>query len=258
MAVRTWPRSHRVSPLAQALVATLIVSLLSFVGVVFAFSKRWTERSEMLLLSFAAGVLLSTAFLELLPEAIARSRDDRHVFVAALAAMIGFFFLERFLHGFHVHEESRAVASRYMILIGDAVHNFVDGVVIAASFLASPAIGLTTTLAVVAHEIPQEIADYGILVRGKLSPRNALLVNFLSGLTAMVGCLACFWIRSMVEPNLGWFLMATAGMFIYVSASDLIPELHQPAHRGQGTYTVAFVAGIALMAGVTAWIGDAG
>jgi zinc and cadmium transporter len=243
------------SPLAQALIATFLVSLISFVGVVFAFSKRWTERSEMLLLSFAAGVLLSTVFLELFPEAIERAQGNRHIFVASLAAMIGFFFLERFLHGFHVHEEGRAVASRYMILIGDAVHNFVDGVVIAVGFLASPALGITTTLAVVAHEIPQEIADYGILVRGKLTPRTALLLNFLSGLTAVVGTLACFGLRELVEPNLSWFLTATAGMFIYVSASDLIPELHEPPHRGQWVYTLPFLAGIALMAALTAWIG---
>ncbi len=243
------------SPLAQALLATLVVSLISFVGVVFAFSRRWTERSEMLLLSFAAGVLLSTVFLNLFPEAIERTEDTRWIFTAALAAMIAFFFLERFLHGFHVHEESRAVASRYMILIGDAVHNFVDGVVIGASFLASPAIGLATTVAVIAHEIPQEIADYGILVRGKLSPKKALVVNFASGLTAVLGTLACFAFRGTVEPKLGWFLMATGGMFIYVAASDLIPELHSHEHRDQGIYTVTFLLGIALMTGLTAWMG---
>lgn len=245
------------SPLAQALLATFVVGLISFVGIAFAFTKRWSERSEMLLLSFAAGVLLATVFLELLPEAIERANGDGRVFSAALVAMIAFFFLERFLHGFHVHEESRAVASRYMILIGDAVHNFVDGVVIAASFLASPALGMTTAFAVMAHEIPQEIADYGILIRGKVSPRNALLLNFASGLFAILGALACFWLEDLVLPHLGWFLTATAGMFIYIAGSDLIPELHEPAHRGQWIYTAPFLVGIALMVVVTAWLGDA-
>lgn len=244
------------SVLAQALVATLAISLVSFVGVLFAFSKRWTEHSEMLLLSFAAGVLLSTVFLELYPEAIERAAGDAHVFAASLAAMIAFFFLERFLHGFHVHDEGRAVASRYMILIGDAVHNFVDGIVIAASFLAGPAVGIATTVAVVAHEIPQEIADYGILVRGKLPPRTALLVNFASGLTAVVGTLACLYFRDLVEPNIAWFLTATAGMFIYVAASDLIPELHAPEHRHRWIYTAPFLLGIVLMAVLTAGIGE--
>lgn len=243
------------SPLIQALLATLAVGLISFVGIVFAFSRRRGERQEMLLLSFAAGVLLSTVFIELFPEAIARTAGDGRVFSAALGAMIGFFFLERFLHGFHVHEESRAVASRYMILIGDAVHNFVDGVVIAASFLASPSLGITTTVAVMAHEIPQEIADYGILVRGKLSPRNALLLNFASGLFAILGVIACFAFRDFVEAYLGWFLTATGGMFIYVAASDLIPELHEHEHRGQWIYAAPFVLGVALMVGLAAWMG---
>lgn len=244
------------SSLIQALLATLAVSLISFVGIVFAFARRRSERSEMLLLSFAAGVLLATVFLDLFPEAIARAGGDGRVFSAALGAMIAFFFLERFLHGFHVHEESRAVASRYMILIGDAVHNFVDGVVIAASFLASPALGLTTTVAVMAHEIPQEIADYGILVRGKLSPRNALLLNFASGLFAIVGVVACFWFRGFVEAYLGWFLTATGGMFIYVAASDLIPELHRHEHRDQWVYAVPFVLGVALLLALAGLVGD--
>ena len=170
--------------------------------------------------------------------------------------MIAFFFLERFLHGFHVHEESRAVASRYMILIGDGAHNFVDGVVIAASFLASPALGITTTVAVMAHEIPQEIADYAILVRGKLSPRNALLLNFASGLFALVGVFACFWFRGFVEAYLGWFLTATAGMFIYVAASDLIPELHEHEHRGQWIYAAPFVLGVALMVAMSHFVAE--
>jgi len=236
------------SPLAQSLIATLLVSLTSFVAIVFAFSDLWTERRQMLLLSFAAGVLLSTVFLELFPEAVEQARGDGNIFVATLAAMIGFFFLERFLQGFHAHEEGRAMASRYLVLIGNGVHNFIDGVVVAASFIASPALGIATTLAVVAHEIPHEIADYAILIRSKLSPRNALIVNFLSGLTALAGVFACFGLKSLVQAHLGWFLTATAGMFIYIAASDLIPELHTHEHRNQWIYTVPFVLGIALMA----------
>jgi zinc and cadmium transporter len=236
------------SPLAQSLIATLLVSATSFVAVVFAFSDLWSERRQVLLLSFAAGVLLSTVFLELFPEAIEQARGDGNIFVATLVAMIGFFFLERFLQGFHAHEDSRAMASRYMVLIGNGVHNFIDGVVVAASFIASPALGIATTIAVVAHEIPHEIADYAILIRSKLSPRNALILNFLSGLTALVGVLACFGLKNLARAHLGWFLTATAGMFIYIAASDLIPELHAHEHRDQWIYTVPFILGVALMA----------
>jgi zinc and cadmium transporter len=224
------------------------VSAIALVGIVFTVSRRFTsDRSEMLLLSFAAGVLLATVFLELLPEGVARADGNGNVFLATLAAMIGFFFLERFLHGFHVHEDSRAVASRTLVLIGDGAHNFIDGIVIAASFLASPSLGIATTVAVCAHEIPQEIADYAILVRGKLTPRRALLLNFLSGLTSLLGVLVCFWLEDLVVAHLSWFLTATAGMFIYIAASDLIPELHHPRYRGQWIYSAPFLLGIALM-----------
>jgi len=235
------------SPLTQSLLATFLVSTTSFVAIVFAFSELWTERRQMLLLSFAAGVLLSTVFLELLPEAVDQAHADGNIFVAALGAMIAFFFLERLLQGFHVHEDSRTMASRYMVLIGNGVHNFIDGVVVGASFIASPALGVATTIAVVAHEIPHEIADYAILIRSRLSPRNALIANFLSGLTALAGVVACFGLQSLVQAHLGWFLTSTAGMFIYIAASDLIPELHTHEHRDQWIYTVPFVLGVALM-----------
>jgi zinc and cadmium transporter len=108
---------------------------------------------------------------------------------------------------------------------------------------------------VIAHEIPQEIADYGILVRGGLSPRRALWMNFLSGLTALAGALLCFGFQAAVEAHLSWFLTATAGMFVYIAASDLIPELHAPKHRAQWIYTAPFMLGVALMALLDTWVG---
>src|SRR5262245_21318 len=175
------------SPLLQSLIATVLVSAISLVGIVFIF-REWSDRLSVVSLSFAAGVLLATAFLELLPEAVVVAANQ-NVFPAALGAMIGFFLLERVIRGFHTHEDghSHAVTSRYLILVGDGLHNFIDGVAIAASFLANPTLGVVTTLAITAHEVPQEIADYGILVSGKFPPRTALLLNFLSGLTAVVG-----------------------------------------------------------------------
>ena len=233
------------SPLVLSLIATLLVSTISLVGV---FVVRWSERVEERLLGFAAGVLLATAFLDLFPEAVARSPGDTHVFAAALGAMILFFVIERLLHAFHLHEESHAHASGYLILIGDGVHNLIDGVVIAASFLVSPELGLTTTLAVAAHEIPQEIADYGLLVSGRFSRQQALALNFASGLTAMIGVVLCWAFREMIEPHVGWALTATAGMFIYIAASDLIPELHHVRRRGSWAHTMPFFAGIVLIA----------
>lgn len=236
----------------QALLATLLVSAISLIGIVFLFTE-WTERMEVLSLSFAAGILLGTTFLKLLPEAVEQSHDG-NVFVAALAALVGFFLLERFLHGFHEHDTSHAAPSRYLILVGDGLHNFVDGVAIAASFVVSPAVGIATTLAVAAHEIPQEIADYGVLVSGGFTRGKALFLNFLSSLTALAGAISCLALEDLVVRHLSLFMAATAGMFIYVAASDLIPELHHSRWRDSWLCTGPFLAGIALMALLTALV----
>jgi zinc and cadmium transporter len=240
------------SPLVQSLVATFFVSAVSLVGVVFLFTD-WTERRALLFISFAAGVLLATAFLEMFPEAVRRAQGGGNIFAASLAAMGAFFLLERFLFGFHTdsaHEDSGVGPSGYFVLIGSTVHNFIDGVVIAASFLVSPMLGFTTTLAVAAHEIPHEAADFGVLLNARFSRGTALLLNFLSGLAAMVGALWCFWFEGLVERRLPWFLAATAGMFIYIAASDLLPELHHPRARRDWVSTVPFFVGVGLIAGL--------
>ena len=235
------------SPLVMSLIATFVVSAISLIGVFFLFAD-WNERRGMLFISFAAGVLLSTAFLDMLPEAIARHHDGGNVFIATLVAMGAFFLLERVLAGFHSHEDGRAGSSGYFILIGSTVHNFIDGVVIAASFLVSPALGVTTTLAVAAHEIPHETADFGVLLNAKFSRAAALLLNFASALAAVLGALWCFWFENVVEPRLSWFLAATAGMFIYIAASDLLPELHHSHTHRAWIYAAPFFIGVALMA----------
>jgi zinc and cadmium transporter len=239
------------SPLLQALLATLLVSAVAFVGIVFVFTGRLTKRAEIPLLSFAAGVLLATTFLELLPEATTLSRAPGNIFLATLGAMIGFFLLERLLHGSHIHEDEHREhvtgLPPYLVLIGDGLHNFIDGVAIAASFAAGPTVGLVTTVAVMVHEVPQELADFGILVAGGVPPRQALLLNFLSGLTAVVGAVVFFAVGSSVEPYLAWFMAATAGMFIYIASSDLIPQLHH--HPALHPWTqLPFLGGIALIA----------
>lgn len=235
------------SPIAAAVLATLIVSAISLVGVVFLFA-RWDERRALLFVSFAAGVLLATTFLELLPEAVERSGGEGDFLTATLVAMGAFFVLERFLHGFHTHEDRHAAASGYLILIGDTLHNFIDGVVIAATFLVDPALGVATTVAVAAHEIPQEIADYGILLTAGFSRGRALLLNFLSGLAALLGVLLCLVFQAAVEQYLPWFMAATAGMFIYIAASDLMPELHHAHPRGNWRVAVPFFVGMGLIA----------
>lgn len=242
------------SPLGSALIATFLVSAISLVGVVFLFTE-WTERWAMMCVSFAAGILLATAFLDMFPEAVARSHDSGNFFIATLTAMAAFFLLERFLLGFHTHEDTHEhaphrvpPATGYFVLIGSTVHNFIDGVVIATSFLVSPTLGLTTTLAVAAHEIPHEAADFAVLLNARFSRSAALALNFLSGLAAMVGAVWCFAFQGLVERHLSWFLAATAGMFIYIAASDLMPELHHSRTRREWIYAVPFFIGVGVIA----------
>jgi zinc and cadmium transporter len=242
------------SPFAQSLLATFLVSAISLVGVLFLLTD-WTERRALLFVSFAAGVLLATACLEMFPEAVLHHQDGGNFFAATLAAMAAFFVLERMVLGFHTHEDTHDgsrdaphAPAGYFVLIGSTVHNFIDGVVIGASFLVSPTAGVATTLAVAAHEIPHEAADFAVLLRARFSRTAALLLNFLSGLAAMLGALWCFAFAGMVERHLSWFLAATAGMFIYIAASDLMPELHHSRTRHEWVFAVPFFIGVALIA----------
>lgn len=261
------------SPLAQAILATVLVSALSLIGIVFAL-REWSARIEIASISFAAGVLLATTFLELLPEAVEHAGSP-DVLTVALAAFAGFFALERLIHGLHGdHSEAQAHAghahaghshgagqdnhvlvARYLILVGDSVHNFIDGLVIAASFIADPALGVTTALAVAAHEIPHEIADYSILVSSRLDRMTALGLNFATSLTALLGVGVCFLFQGFVESHVHWFMAATAGMFLYIAAAGLIPQLHHSPWRRSWLCTGPFFAGIALMTSITAIAG---
>jgi zinc and cadmium transporter len=243
------------SPFVQSLLATLWVSALALIGIVFLFVRKPAGRGEALLLSFAAGVLLATAFLDLLPEAIERGHGDGNIFLAALAAMIVFFFLERVLHGFHEHEEMHTRPSRYLVLLGDGLHNFIDGVVIAASFAASPELGIATTVAVTVHEVPKEIADFSILMSGGFDFRTALLLNFATGLMALLGPVVFFALEGTVTHHLAWFMTGAAGMFIYVAGTDLIPQLHHHREGPGAMVYLPFLGGIALIATVGALVG---
>lgn len=264
------------SPFAQALAVTFLVSAISLVGIVFVIGiKEWSERVEIASISFAAGVLLATTFLHLLPEAVEHA-EGAHVLGATLAAICFFFVLERGIHGLHgdphdplaheplAHEShphgphahggaaGHRLVSRYLVLIGDSVHNFIDGVVIGAAFLADPGLGVATAIAVAAHEIPHELADYSILVSSRLGRFTALGLNFATALTALLGVVLCFAFESVVVGYLPWFLAATAGMFLYIAAAGLIPQIHHSPLRRSWLRTAPFFAGIALMATVAA------
>lgn len=204
------------------------------------------------LISFAVGALLGGAFLHLIPRAFAHDAVGSDTPLYIVAGLMGFFVLERFLHVHHEHhlegEPERASPIVAMSIIGGTMHNLVDGMIVAASYAVSIEAGVVTTAAILLHQIPQEIGDFGILVHGGLEPKRALVYNLLSGLGAVVGAAAAILIGSISSNFAPIIVAVTAGSFIYIAASDLIPELRRsPGHRASLQQLLLMVAGVALM-----------
>ena len=209
--------------------------------------KLWSHDRSHLFLSFAAGTLLTVALLDLLPhaaESYEELRGEHAIDEAALMVLVGFlafFSIEKILLWYHCHEEKCDVhTSPAMVLIGDTLHNFLDGVAIAVSFLVSPAVGVATTVAVFIHEIPQEVADFSVLLAGGMKPKRAIMFNVLSALASLAGALLAYFFSSKVEGALPALLAITAGGFIYIAAADLIPEIHKERNRSKMTRQFCF------------------
>lgn len=229
--------------------ANTIISLFSFAGVTtLSFTKRYKNITQYFV-SFAAGVLLASALLGVLNEAL----EEQEPFPILLTVLIGItfsFLLERFVLWFHHHHEDthHIHPSAYLVTVGDGIHNFIDGLAIAATYLVNPAIGIATTIAVAAHEIPQEIADFSILTHSGLSIKKALILNFLSALTAIIGGIVGYFFFQSFEHALPYALAVTAGIFIYIATADLIPALHEDRSKIKPVeQAVPFVIGITLM-----------
>lgn len=232
--------------------AILIVSLLSLAGVLtLTFSRDILKNSLLILISFAAGALLGDAFLHLLPEFVEEQGGfPISASLGLLGGVLAFFVLEKVLHWHHSHIAAEEVLHPVAItnLIGDALHNFVDGAIIAGAFLTSAKLGVATTVAVAFHEIPQEIGDFGILVHAGLTPRRALFLNFITALTAVVGGVATLVAASFVEGLETALIPITAGGFVYIASTDLIPELHKEPEAGKSLLQLAaLIIGVALM-----------
>lgn len=238
---------------AWPLLAAVVTSTAALVGSgAILLLGRKAEQASTWLLSFAIGTLLGAAILGLLPEALEHAPAER-VMPLLLAGMLAFIFLERLLRWRHPHEHHAGEhpahevppATAAMLLWGDALHNFIDGLVLGAAFSVSREAGLTATLAIFVHEVPQEIGDFAVLLRTGMSRRRALLLNFLSGLTPIPGALLAFAGSSFWKESAGWLLPLAAGGFIYIALADLVPALH---HR-RGAWT-GFFQMVLILAGV--------
>ena len=237
------------SILSYIIIFTLIGSVVSLLGgVLLLINQKFTLKVTHFLTAFAAGALLSTAFFDLLPEAqeLLEDSDDINIFLWTLVGILTFFILERFIHHHgHSHGTKEKDVVVPLIVIGDSVHNFIDGVAMAATFLINIPLGIVTSLAVAAHEIPQEIGDFGLMLGRGMKRGKVLLINLYSSLAALAGAVLTYIYKDSIEGLLPVILAVTAGFFIYIALANLIPEIHNRDNQ-----RVAFWETVMLFAGV--------
>ena len=243
--------------------ASLIGSLFSLVGGMLLLARRLSAtRVQRIAVPFAAGALLAAAFLDLLPEAVEHG-SSVEVFSLVLTGFVIFFVLERFLGWFHHHHEhgadmvktKRRGSVKSLIVVGDTLHNAIDGMVIGAAFLADPAVGIITAIAIAAHEIPQEIGDFGVLLSLGMRRRSVLFVNIASALITVAAAALVYGLGTSLEVVEPVLLALAAGMFIYIAASDLVPTIHEePSTRVANYQTVILLAGIFIVGLTTTFL----
>lgn len=234
----------------------LIGSVFSLIGgVLLIGNKKLRTVAVRLGLPFGAGALLAAAFVGVLPEAIEGS-DVHEALLYALGGFLVFFLLERLLgwwhhhHDVHHHDEVHGPRNRshqWLVIIGDTLHNAIDGVALGAAFLVSPAAGIGTAIAIAAHEIPQEIGDFSILLGKGMKARRVIIVNLISALATVVTALATFAIGDAYGINPAPLLAIAAGFFIYIAASDIIPDIHEKPRREGNLQAVMLLIGVALI-----------
>lgn len=239
-----------------SIASVAVVSVVSLAGLMALSSdERLIRRRASVLVSFAVGALLGDSFIHLIPETFAAGRGAVGASLLVLAGMLLFFVVEKLLrhrHGpLHHHgPETARPALAFINLVGDAIHNFIDGVLIGASYLVSPTLGISTTLAVLLHEIPQELGDFAVLIHSGLDVRRAVLFNLLSASVAVLGAVVALVMGSVIGPIVSSVLVpVTAGGFVYIAAADLIPELQQDRSVAALAVQASLIAaGIGVMA----------
>jgi zinc and cadmium transporter len=236
-----------------SIVSVVVVSVISLIGILALLLNRDVNKITFLLVSFAVGALFGDAFIHLLPESFEKIENNLEIALLVLGGIFIFFILEKVLRWRHSHNFPKNKKQVHpmvtMNLVGDAVHNLIDGMVIGASYMVSIPLGLTTTLAIVLHEIPQEMGDFGILLQGGLSVKRALVFNFLSATTAIIGTILSLTIGPHVQGYTVALIPITAGGFIYIAGSDLIPELQRDVKMSRSFLQFGLIVlGIGIMA----------
>jgi len=250
------------SAVLYAIISVIIVSLISITGIFVLSKKTDLNKYLLLLVSLSAGTLFGGAFLHLLPEAVEESGFSLQVSLLLLLGVIIFFVAEKFIHWKHCHHELDGHSEKHkkeknanviapLNLFGDAIHNLLDGFVIAGSYLVSIPAGIATTIAVIMHEIPQEIADFGVLLYSGMSRNKALLLNLLSASIAIIGVIIGLLLGARSESFVRIILPLAAGGFVYIAGSNLIPELHKGCElKASFWHFFAMLLGILMMVGL--------
>jgi zinc and cadmium transporter len=265
-ASRLCSRGHKIdSTLISILLATTIGGVVSLsAAAVFSFTllSKVVER----MVSLSVGIMLSTSLLHALPEAFESSADPRTLFATLLAGLLGFFMLEKLAilrhshhhegdghHHSHGHDKREAGKAGWMILVGDGMHNFTDGILIAAAFLADPGLGLVTGLAIIAHEIPQEIGDFIVLLNAGFSRTRAYVYNLLCSLMAIAGGLLGYYTLDKASSLIPYVLVFASSGFIYIAVSDLMPQMQRRATMRETVPQVVLIAaGVCIVLFLTA------
>ena len=242
--------------MAVAIALGSAVSLLG--GAAIFLTKKKREGAILLAMPFGAGALLAAAFFDLLPEAFDMA-EPRGLLLWALVGFMFFFLMERSVTWFHHHHEHKLGAHNHsknvMVMIGDLLHNVIDGVAIGAAFLVNPATGLVTTLAVSAHEIPKELGTFGILLARGWKDKRVLTANILTALGTFVAASMVYLLGTTVAVPVAQLLALTSGLFIYIAASDIIPDIHEQPHDVGTKQALVLVLGIVLVGAVIHLLG---
>jgi len=231
------------------ILATLAVSLLSLVGIfTLSIKENLLNKIIFYLVALSIGGLMGGAFLHLLPEGI-ELYQGQNALLITLAGFFVFFAIEKTIHWRHCHKghcEKHTFA--YMNLIGDSIHNFLDGLIISASFIASPAVGITTTIAITMHEIPQELGDFGVLIYSGMTKQKALFLNFITAITAILGGIIGFYLSSYTQSISPILILLASGGFIYIAGTDLIPEIRKETNAKKSIINfLIIILGILIM-----------
>lgn len=232
------------------LTSTFIISLGALIGIfTLSMKEKLLDKILLSLVALSSGALLGGAFIHLLPEGIEKL-DGELFFLMVLMALVVYLLIEKLLHWRHCHKGGKCPVHSfgYMNLIGDAIHNFIDGLIIAATFLINVPLGVTTSIAIALHEIPQEIGDFGVLLYSGFKKTRALLLNFIVALTVVIGGIVGWILSGYIENITSFLLPIAAGGFIYIALSDLIPELrNQPKIKKFLVNFMFLLIGIGLM-----------